>query len=75
MSTNYTITLRGPLELEYLLALLDCEEQLDHESRHMPQEDDLRADVIERVKGYKCEELDPRLLMTDGEHDGAGQPK
>lgn len=50
---TYTVTLRGPLQLEYLLTLLICEDDLDEESRHLSNEHDLRADVLDAVKAYK----------------------
>lgn len=52
MNRPYKVML-STLELEYLLSLLDCEDGLEEESRHIASEHDLREDVIAAVKGFK----------------------
>lgn len=54
MNRPYMVRL-STLELEYLLALLDCEDSLKEESRHILSEHELRADVIAQTKGYARE--------------------
>lgn len=66
MNRPYVVTL-STLELEYLLALLDCEASLDPESQHLPQEAELRADTITRVKSYVVRPGDGTARNDQGE--------